>query len=65
MATKTLTPARPKNRILPSERQEMEDVIALAQRRLDAVRLFVELAEQADDFGVWCDLMGSAWKLAR
>ena len=65
MATKTLAPTRPKNPILPSERQEMDDVIACAEGRLEAVRMLVDLAERADDFEAWCEHMRMAWRIAR
>lgn len=61
----TATTTKPKNPILPSEREEMDDVIAFAQGRLDAVRMFVQMAEDADDFAVWSEHMKTAWAIAR
>lgn len=69
MTATTTTPANP---ILPSEQEEMDDVVRCAetgvlaaQLRLDAVKREVRLAEQADDFELWCDHMRTAWLLAR
>ncbi len=61
----TATTTKPTNPILPSERQEMDDVIECAQGRLDAVRMFVQMAEDADDFAVWAEHMRTAWRIAR
>ncbi len=61
----TATTTKPKNPILPSERQEMDEVIDCARRRLGAVRTFVQMAEDADDFTLWCEHMRTAWLIAR
>lgn len=56
---------KPKNPILPSERQEMDDVIKFVEDRAAAVRMFVDMAEKADDFAVWSEHMSTAWRIAR
>lgn len=50
--------------LLDTERQEMAELIARAERRVAAVRQAVGMAEQATDYATWAVYVGLARELA-